>query len=82
MNKMLLRFPSSYLALRGPRESALQAAAGRAVYLSPGKNDERPASQRVGPAHSTYVSSVDYRVEWFKNVTRRVLYRQWAERFG
>lgn len=48
MNKMLMRFPGSHLALRWPHKSPRQAAAGQAVQLSTGKNDERLASQRVG----------------------------------
>ena len=73
MNKMLTRFPGSRLALRWPLKSPRKAAAGQAVQLLTGKNEERLASQRVGPARSTYGSSVDYRIEWFRNVTRRVL---------
>ena len=33
-------------------------------------------------ARSTYVSSTDYKIKWFKNVTCRVLHQQWAERRG
>ena len=83
MNTKPARLLSSHLALRWPHKyppPRQQQPAGR--HLCHWERRGRPASRRVRLARSTYVSSTDYKIKWFKNVTCRVLHQQWAERRG